>query len=268
MAHQKVVTTSYGQRVGNSFKGILTGIVLFIGGTILLWWNEGNSVKTDKMLNRAEEMTVPMDNINKVDSDFEGKLAYAVGETVTQDSLLDEDFPVGSIAIKLQREVEYFQYEEHKNEKTKDKLGGGQETVITYDYPTEWTDKPINSDSFDGEEGKAHKNFILASFEDQEYYAEHVNFGAYHLANFQIKGFSGDEPALVNADDETLKVLNENINKTAPQTTETSATTVASANTQYVHVSDNVVYIGKNPSSPQVGDVRITFTKITLKRLV
>ncbi|MBQ3781096.1 MAG: hypothetical protein II801_04835, partial [Bacteroidaceae bacterium] len=83
MAYQTTTTTSYGQRVGNSFKGILTGIVLFIGGTVLLWWNEGRAVKTDKMLNEAEEVTVEMSDISKVDATFDGKLVWATGMTAT-----------------------------------------------------------------------------------------------------------------------------------------------------------------------------------------
>lgn len=51
MAYTETTTTTYGQRVKKSFGGIGSGILLFIVGTILLWWNEGRAVKTTKMLN-------------------------------------------------------------------------------------------------------------------------------------------------------------------------------------------------------------------------
>ena len=46
MAVTEVTKTSYGQRVGSSFRGIGSGILLLIVGTVLLWWNEGRAVKT------------------------------------------------------------------------------------------------------------------------------------------------------------------------------------------------------------------------------
>ena len=36
MAYQEVTTTGYGTRVGNSFKAIGSGFLLFIAGTALL----------------------------------------------------------------------------------------------------------------------------------------------------------------------------------------------------------------------------------------
>ena len=47
MAYQETTRTSYGTRVGNSFKGILTGLLMLVGGTVLLWWNEGRSVRSN-----------------------------------------------------------------------------------------------------------------------------------------------------------------------------------------------------------------------------
>ena len=62
MAYQEVRTTGYGTRVGNSFKAIGGGIVLFCLGTALLWWNEGRAVKTEKMLEEAGSAYVEMPN--------------------------------------------------------------------------------------------------------------------------------------------------------------------------------------------------------------
>ena len=53
MAYTETTTTGYGTRVGNSFKSIGTGFILFCAATALLWWNEGRAVKTAKMLEDA-----------------------------------------------------------------------------------------------------------------------------------------------------------------------------------------------------------------------
>ena len=72
MAYQEVTTTGYGTRVGNSFKAIGSGFLLFIAGTALLWWNEGRAVKTEKMLDEAGSAYVEMENPNKKDASLEG----------------------------------------------------------------------------------------------------------------------------------------------------------------------------------------------------
>ena len=58
MAYTETTRTSYGKRLGNSFGGIFTGLLLFIGATVLIWWNEGRAVKTDKMLKEAQGQVV------------------------------------------------------------------------------------------------------------------------------------------------------------------------------------------------------------------
>ncbi len=50
---------------------------------------------------------------------------------------------------------------------------------------------------------------------------------------------------------------------TAPATAnDSTATASVSRDYDYVHLRDNVLYYGANPSSPQLGDVRVTFTKV------
>ena len=65
MAYTETTTTGYGTRVGNSFKAIGSGLLLFVLGTALLWWNEGRAVKTEKMLDEAGSKYVEMENPNK-----------------------------------------------------------------------------------------------------------------------------------------------------------------------------------------------------------
>ena len=62
MAYTETRTVGYGSRVGNSFKAIGSGFLLFIAGTALLWWNEGRAVKTEKMLDEAGRAYVEMEN--------------------------------------------------------------------------------------------------------------------------------------------------------------------------------------------------------------
>ena len=78
MAYQETNTTGYGTRVSNSVKGIGTGLLLFIAGTVLLCWNEGRSVKTTRMLEEAQGVTVHVEDISEADPSLNGKLIKTI----------------------------------------------------------------------------------------------------------------------------------------------------------------------------------------------
>ena len=134
MAYQEIKTTGYGTRVGRSFKSIGSSFILFCAATVLLWWNEGNAVKTEKMLSEAEGAYVEMENPNKKDASLDGELVCATALATTEDSLSDTQFGIGAKAISLQRKVEYYQWTEHAQESSEDKLGGKEVTTTTYTY--------------------------------------------------------------------------------------------------------------------------------------
>ena len=282
MAYQEVTRTSYGSRVKSSFAGIGTGILLFFAGTALLWYNEGRAVKTTKMLNEAQGVTVEMPDVKKVNPEFEGQLVHATGLATTTDSLVDTQYGVGAVAIQLAHTVEYYQWVENVKEEKKDKLGGAQETVKTYTYEQRWTSSPVNSGSFKDPAYQG-KNFTLHQAENDTKYAENVTFGAYKLNESQIHSISKREPLSLDFDDAKLKQWDTEtgrisvahggpaLNAPATVAATTAPTTAANDSVQqptvvkdlnYVHIADNVLYFGVSPSSPQVGDVRVTFTKV------
>lgn len=298
MAYQETTTTGYGTRLKNSLGGIGTGFLLFVAGTALLWWNEGRAVKTDKMLNEAEGVTVEMEDVSKIDPEFEGKLVHATAFANTTDSLSDPNFNVGATAIGIQRKVEYYQWVEHASSQSKDKFGGKQETVTTYTYSKEWTSRPQSSETFH-DPAYQNKNYSLFQSENAEQRAENVRFGAYKLNNYQIGAISNTQPLDLNIDQKQLEtwnkecerifvrntgqraigdIVSERVKQAVSNATKTTTTTndslkkdsvqqdtiVAAPNKKdldYVHMNANVLYFGESPSSPQVGDVRITFTK-------
>ena len=69
MAYTEVTRTGYGTRLKNSLGGVLIGILMFIGGTILLWWNEGRAVKTSDIF--TKQVLEEVDNVKITDdSDY------------------------------------------------------------------------------------------------------------------------------------------------------------------------------------------------------
>ena len=254
MAYTETTTTTYGQRVKKSFGGIGSGILLFIVGTILLWWNEGRAVKTTKMLNEAAGVTVEMTDIGTIDPQFDGKLVHATGMTATIDSLIDSDFGVGVTAVKFNRKVEYYQWVENSKSQTKDKIGGGQETVTTYTYEKKWVNSPVASENFHDPEYQG-ANRIRIAIDDLSQTAEDdildiVGNCCDRLTKSQISSISGDQPYVFSEKD-SERISNELFKEECQVDT-----------TLTVKVQNNVISFGSNSGTPQVGDVRVTFTKV------
>ena len=253
MAYQETKSTSYGQRLSGSFKGIASGFLMFIAGTILLFWNEGNFVKTKKSLQEAEGVLVRVDNVSEVDPSLNGKLIHASAFADTKEVLIDGLFGVSETAISISRKVEYYQYEEKSSSKTKDKIGGGQETVITYTYEKKWTSSPVNAENFKDPEYQS-SNFVLTTIEQKTERAKDVTFGSYQLPAFIISSIGGGVPAEVKLTSDEIaqweKVIAGNMD------------TLSITEAQMVHLSGNVVYFGKSPSAPNIGDIRVTLAKV------
>lgn len=256
MAYTETRTVGYGSRVGNSFKGIGAGFMLFVAGTALLWWNEGRVVATDKMLNEAEDVTEELTTIDRIDPEMDGKLVYATGLANTEDSLIDPKFGVGATAIKLRRTVEYYQVMEEAHQESKDKLGGKEEITTTYTYTEGWTSSPVQSSNFH-DPAYQKKNFVLSSADDADWQAEKVKFGAFVLSESQISSIRGDVPVELRLDSALLVAMNKECQQVIQRQFGGKSDSM-----KLVHVADNVLYYGFSPNSPAVGDVRVTWTKV------
>ena len=191
MAVTETTTVSWGSRLGSSIKGVLAGLALFVIGFPVLFWNEGNSVKTAKALDEGEGACIPVESIEKVDPEMEGQLVHMTGVATTQDVLTDDQFGVSATAIALKRTTEMFQWVEHSETKETKKLGGKVERTTTYTYSKEWLETAIDSSGFK-EQGHDNPGFI--EFPSEEKRAANVTFGAFRLNERQI-GRIGSEQA-------------------------------------------------------------------------
>lgn len=232
MAYQETTKTSYGKRLGNSLSGILVGFILIIAGTVVLWKNEGRAVHIAKMLKNGAAECVDVADVSSVDASLNGKLIHAIAVAQTTDEIQDPDFPISVNAIQLKKDVEYYQWVEHTQTETKDKVGGAQETVTTYTYSKEWVSRPVNSGEFKDPQYQGINNKVRIEVTDSEVYADNVTFGGYKLPTTLIHAIPCDVPVQL---DSVLATAARSVDK-------------------------NVLYYG-NPAEPAVGDVRITFTK-------
>ena len=252
MAYTETTTTGYGSRIASSAKGIFTGFLLIIAGTILLWWNEGRAVKTAKSIKSAVEQTTPVADLTTYNQALNGQMICASGFATTNDFVSDPYFGIGETAIRVERKVEFYQWIEHSQTKTEDKIGGKQETTTTYTYSQGWTSSPINSGDFKDPEYKGKNFVVMSNLENADFQAKNVTVGAYVLPESMISSISGSEPLAVNLSADKIADLNKSVANALSQ----------GDSLNFVTVSQNQVYLGANPNSPAIGDVRITFTKV------
>ncbi len=190
MAVTEVQAESYFSRLGNSFKGIGGGLLLFLIAFPLLFWNEGRAVKRAKALETGAGAVVSV-QADKVDPANEGKLVHVTAKADTKDVLTDPLFKISSTAIRLERHVEMYQWKQNESSKTEKQLGGGTKKTTVYTYEKVWSDKPVNSAYFK-EAGHENPGF---PFESEKLRANHVTLGDF-LLNDSLVDRLGDSRKL------------------------------------------------------------------------
>jgi hypothetical protein len=236
----ETVETSWLQRVGQSFAGVIFGILLIIGACVLLFWNEGRAVKTARSLTEGAGLvqTVAAD---KVDPANEGKLVHVIGMLATSGPATDTEFGMKSSGVRLIRHVEMFQWTEDKETESQKKLGGGETTKTTYKYTRAWSDQPVESSKFHEHQGHANPQMTYRS---RSTLAPQPKLGAFAVPADLLRNFGTEEPLAVG--DEQAQAVQKRLNKP-------------------VQVADGVLYIGDDSAQPAVGDFRITFTEVRLQ---
>ena len=260
MAYTETTTTSYGGRIWNSIKGVGLGFTLIVSATVLLWWNEGESLHTAQDIAEVSNAAIHVESMGKLAPS--GQLIHGCGTAVTGDTLEDSDFGIALNALCIERKVSYYQWTEKKHTETKEKANGSKEEITTYTYHKEWKDNPVNSSNFH-DSNYRYSNFTLANltFNDLEGYPLHVSLGAYKLPRGFFKEIASKAKESTEPFEINLQVV-ESINQTVSNTQGTSATVSTNPNDpyQWVHVSNREIYIGQDASNPAVGDISIEFT--------
>lgn len=190
----EVTHESWFSRIGSAFKGVLIGFVLFVISFPLLFWNEGRAVQTARSLTEGRGAVVSVAS-DSVDAANEGALVHLSGEATTEDVLEDPEFGVSVNAIRLDRDVEMFQWVQHEKSESRKKLGGGRETVTTYSYEREWTGSHVDSSRFKKPEG--HVNPSSMPFASRSSQAKDVTLGAFDLPEELVSRIDGSRAVTV-----------------------------------------------------------------------
>ena len=234
------VTTSQSWfgRLFESIKSVLFGLVLFVLSFPLLFWNEGRAVRTARSLTEGlgAVVSVPAEAVAPGN---EGKLVYVSGAVKTDKPVADDELAVQADAVTLLRNVEMYQWKESESKETRKKLGGGEETVTTYNYKQGWANGRIDSADFKDPEG--HENPPPSPFESKSFVADPVRVGAFTMSKEQIDKLGGASDLRVDA---------------------SAAEKLSGEAREKLHVNDGKFFSGADAAAPKLGDVRISFQVI------
>ena len=245
MAVTETTTESWGSRLGNSIKGVIVGLGLFVLGFPVLFWNEGNSVKTAKSLDEGEKACVSLESAEKVDPGMEGRLVHVSGKADTKDVLTDETFGVAATAIALTRKVEMYQWKENCETVETKKAGGSVEKKKHYSYEKVWSGKAIDSSGF---HDAGYDNPGELEFPSRTQRAADVRFGAFRLSADQVSRIGAAQDYAFPADF-TCRVARVQMKDTTIY--------VPNRETRLNEKNERDV-----ASQPRIGDMRVVFSVV------
>lgn len=210
-------------------KKILPGLLLFGGAFPLLFWNEGNAVRTAKGLEEGagQVITVPADQVQLENN---ARLVHVTGLAKSEDIITEPLIGFNRKALKLERTVEMYQWVERREEKKND--AGNTET--TYRYEQRWSHEEINSRNFQNRNQYYNPRM---PFRSETFLAKNVSLGAFKLAPDQVNKISGYDRLMI--DDELLRNFRQRFR-------------MARRSGDYIYSSNSI-------SNPRVGDVRVMY---------
>ena len=271
--YQTTSSQSWLSRIGGAIKGVFIGLILFVIGFPVLWINEGDAVRNTNALNELQKETIDV-GTPEIKAENEGKPVFMTGPATTTDILTDPIFGISENAIRLEREVEIYQYVERQHSETKKKMGGGTETVTTYTYEPAWVQAPIDSNTFENPDARTNcRNVGIMRFPNNDLMATNVTFGEFKFGPEIIAKIGGGKAYTLAQDfqlPQQLKVLGARIEGeyvivpyTAPSTTTANAISQAVnvvAGSGDANAAGQAIANAVLPNNTtQIGDLRVKF---------
>ena len=239
MSFTETTSKSWFTRIKEALIKIVIGLILIVASIVLLFWNEGRAINTYRALVEGAGLVVDVDSAAP-DTANEGKLVHISGAVTPGGTVEDSQFGIQADgAVGLNRSVEMYQWVEKQDSKTEKQLGGGEETVTTYSYSKEWSDRYVDSSDFKQQDGHQNPEMPVTS--------ENFQVSDAKVGGFTIKG----EDIAPLGEASAVKLTQDNL--------EAFSTFFGDGRT--VKLQQGEIYAGDNPSSPRVGDLRISYSR-------
>ena len=133
---------------GGVFSGVVPGAAIVAAAGGLLWWNEGRTMRRERLLETARRQVVSHSSSREEVDPAPGGLLHLTGWLRSADGVSDSVFPQVKGELGLERMSEVFQWledervEEHRTSSTHVR----RET--TYSYHKKWRHKTVDSGRF------------------------------------------------------------------------------------------------------------------------
>jgi hypothetical protein len=221
-----VTRNSWESRIRKSSDNALIGLVLI---PLCIWWLWTNEGRPD--LSELAKISVVVAS-DTIDASKDGLFASISGKIISPERLGDEPYMVPNAYIALMRTAEMYAWEETSTTtETVDDVGGGSTSTTTYTYDTKWTTSPQSSGSFEFPFGHYNPSKSIES--------------AYLTVSKAHVGAYGVDPTTI----------------TLPDGQAVDIQPVANIADYGFTLTNNTLYNG-SPSSPQVGDMRLSYTAL------
>lgn len=148
-------------------SAIVMGGMMVLGGISGLFWNEWRSAHRIATLIEGEGVAQTSSN-GKVLQNHDGALAHLAAEPVLDGLPLDPDFGLERAALKLERRVEMYQWQERQETNDQDRQ------II---YERVWSERRIASERFVNSAG--HSNPPFPALASETHYPKAVRLGDY-----------------------------------------------------------------------------------------
>jgi hypothetical protein len=228
----RVSRQNWGQRVSNSFGGLVFGLILIPAAMIGLWMGEG---MRDLSKIAATAVQVDADQaLTAKDGDF----VSATGTLSSNAQIGDAPYMADGDYVSLNRVVEMYAWTQKSDSTTtEDTVGGGSTTTTTYTYSKQWVENPADSSTF--EEPAGHENPTKV-IESTTITADYATVGNYEVNPQSVQLPGGDK-----------------IGQNPVELPEGYA-----VKGEYIFSSDAAA------TSPTVGDLRISYTALPTGKTV
>lgn len=235
MAHVEYETQGWFSRIGSSIKGIFGGIAIFLLAIPLIFWNECSAVDRARDLETGRGSVIAA-KADTVSPKNEGALVHVVGDVKVDETLSDPLFGISVKGLSLERKVEMYQWKENQKKEKKKKVGGKEETKTTYTYEKAWSSSAISSSNFK-EEDKVNPGPL--PYKGETFAAKNATLGSFALS-----------PGITSSLGTSSKIM----------LTDADLKKASDLKSKDAKVHDGMFYLGKSPTSPTIGDTRITYT--------
>jgi len=230
----KTTTTTVVYLLLRSILLVPLGVLLVGLSVLLLWMNENITPRADLAAGA---------HVLSADTPVRSQrgVSTVTGELGASAPVQDAEFVRGVDGVLLYRSVEYYRWVELESRETERRWGGGRRTTHEYDYKRAWLPHVPNSEYFAFPDGHTNPPPVVA---DAVFVAEDVRVGAWAFDIYAL--FSVPHRQRLLLDSVELIGRAEN------------ATRVG-----------NSLYMGDaDPTSPTVGDERVTFFYVPTGSLV